>query len=152
MMDVIRLGVFETAVTTACVAHPEGSGASTGTMVAISGRDDLLMVEETNMHKHLPVSISQTDLDKSIAIELAVCEGNEKGQCVQTGGIRTNIIKRTEQLSKIQNFVFGDFWTSNCEFQATLDQIFFVPVISKGLIIAHFKERLSALILPWKSS
>ena len=62
MIDVIRLGVFETAVTTACVAHPEGSGASTGAMVAISGRDDLLMVEETDMHKHLPVSISQTDL------------------------------------------------------------------------------------------
>ena len=58
MMDVIRLGVLETAVTTACVAHPDRSGASTGAMVAISGRDDLLMVEETKMHKCLKVSIS----------------------------------------------------------------------------------------------
>ena len=42
MIEVIRLGLFETAVTTACVAQPDGSVTPTGVIVAISERDDLL--------------------------------------------------------------------------------------------------------------
>ncbi len=55
MMEVILLGVLDTAVTTACVAQPAGSDTPTGAIVAISGRDDLLKTWRTKSGHKLTV-------------------------------------------------------------------------------------------------